>query len=139
MVHSHTVHLPLGALLIWCTMCGTGEPGSLFSFTLRLVAAPPDGGWRQGGRLRVRVDHACGAALGVALNGQPLGAAASISPLFPMGVQATASAYPDKLWHAWDVPAALPARGNNSVAVTAKGASCNVSITHIDLSLPVSG
>ena len=25
MVHSHTVHLPLGALLIWkCTMCGTG-------------------------------------------------------------------------------------------------------------------
>ena len=25
MVHSHTVHLPLGALLIWYTMCGTGE------------------------------------------------------------------------------------------------------------------
>ena len=26
MVHSHTVHLALqvGALLIWCTMCGTG-------------------------------------------------------------------------------------------------------------------
>ena len=24
MAHSHTVHLPLGALLIWCTMCGTG-------------------------------------------------------------------------------------------------------------------
>ena len=25
MVHSHTVHLPLGALLSTCTMCGTGE------------------------------------------------------------------------------------------------------------------
>ena len=25
MVHSHTLHLPLGALLIWCTMCGTGR------------------------------------------------------------------------------------------------------------------
>ena len=25
MVHSHTVHLPLGALLSPCTMCGTGE------------------------------------------------------------------------------------------------------------------
>ena len=25
MVHCHTVHLPLGALLIWWTMCGTGE------------------------------------------------------------------------------------------------------------------
>ena len=25
MVHSHTVHLPLGALLIWCAMCGAGE------------------------------------------------------------------------------------------------------------------
>ena len=24
MVPSHTVHLPLGALLIMCTMCGTG-------------------------------------------------------------------------------------------------------------------
>ena len=24
MVHSHTVHLPLGALLIWCNVCGTG-------------------------------------------------------------------------------------------------------------------
>ena len=24
MVHSHTVHLPLGALLIPCTMCATG-------------------------------------------------------------------------------------------------------------------
>ena len=24
MVRSHTVHLPLGALLSWCTMCGTG-------------------------------------------------------------------------------------------------------------------
>ena len=24
MAHSHTVHLPLGALLIPCTMCGTG-------------------------------------------------------------------------------------------------------------------
>ena len=25
MVHPLTVHLPLGTLLIWCTMCGTGE------------------------------------------------------------------------------------------------------------------
>ena len=24
MVHSHTAHLPLGALLTWCAMCGTG-------------------------------------------------------------------------------------------------------------------
>ena len=23
-MHCHTVHLPLGALLTWCTMCGTG-------------------------------------------------------------------------------------------------------------------
>ena len=25
MAHSHTVHLPLGALLSWCTVCGTGR------------------------------------------------------------------------------------------------------------------
>ena len=25
MVHSHTVRLPLGALLIWRTVCGTGD------------------------------------------------------------------------------------------------------------------
>ena len=23
-MHPHTVHLPVGALLIWCTVCGTG-------------------------------------------------------------------------------------------------------------------
>ena len=27
MVHCHTVHLPLDALLTWCTMCGTGRYG----------------------------------------------------------------------------------------------------------------
>ena len=25
MVHCHTVNLALGALLIWCTMCGAGD------------------------------------------------------------------------------------------------------------------
>ena len=25
MVHCHTVHLPLGALLTWCTVCGTDK------------------------------------------------------------------------------------------------------------------
>ena len=25
MVHCHTVHLPFGALLTWCTVCGTGN------------------------------------------------------------------------------------------------------------------
>ena len=25
-MHSHTVHLPLGALLIGCAVCGTGTP-----------------------------------------------------------------------------------------------------------------
>ena len=36
MVHSHTVHLPLGALLSPCTMCGTGKyiiaPGDIGLF-----------------------------------------------------------------------------------------------------------
>ena len=34
MVHSHTVHLPLGALLSRCTMCGTG-PSSAWTPTAR--------------------------------------------------------------------------------------------------------
>ena len=34
MVHPHTVHLPLGALLIWCTMCGTGGHECMLSQAL---------------------------------------------------------------------------------------------------------
>ena len=54
MVHSHTVHLPLGALLIWCTMCGyryrnfrrwkaASIPGPRQSDSF-LAPAPADGG-----------------------------------------------------------------------------------------------
>ena len=32
MVHSHTVHLPLGALLSPCTMCGTGKEYGAMGF-----------------------------------------------------------------------------------------------------------
>ena len=33
MVHSHSVHLPLGALLSPCTMCGTGaQPGGGYTY-----------------------------------------------------------------------------------------------------------
>ena len=35
MVHCHTVHLPLGALLIWCTMCGTGRTPCSFDTCAR--------------------------------------------------------------------------------------------------------
>ena len=38
MVHSHTVHLPLGALLSPCTMCGTGQ-NALHLRTLRQLLA----------------------------------------------------------------------------------------------------
>ena len=37
MVHSHTVHLPLGALLTPCSMCGTGDPA-----TAQGIASSPD-------------------------------------------------------------------------------------------------
>ena len=30
MVHSHTLHLPRGALLTWCAVCGAGEWARLF-------------------------------------------------------------------------------------------------------------
>ena len=39
MVHSHTGHLPLGALLIWCAMCGTG----FFTFRLTYSGATSTG------------------------------------------------------------------------------------------------
>ena len=41
MVHSHTVHLPRGALLSPCTVCGTGLGVLVGLLTLRLVR-PPD-------------------------------------------------------------------------------------------------
>ena len=41
MVHSHTVHLPLGALLSPCTMCGTGSPSPRSSGTSAGRSPPP--------------------------------------------------------------------------------------------------
>ena len=37
--HSHTVHLPLGALLIWCAVCGTG---SFMSYGLMGSSSGPE-------------------------------------------------------------------------------------------------
>ena len=42
--HSHTVHLPLGAPLIWCTVRGTGRRGS--SATSRRWSPRTRPGWR---------------------------------------------------------------------------------------------
>ena len=43
MVHCHTVHLPIGALLSPCTMCGTGglAPSLAALAAQVLVLAPP--------------------------------------------------------------------------------------------------
>ena len=38
MVHSHTVHLALGALLSPCTMCDTGEYDDFIASDLELTA-----------------------------------------------------------------------------------------------------
>ena len=49
MVHSHTVHLPLGALLMACTMCCTGgELLSLSEIQQRLE--------HQGDKLAIKMD-----------------------------------------------------------------------------------
>ena len=52
--HSHTVHLPLGALLIACTMCDTGETSSRRRGSVPLGTLTTNGKTEQASASRLR-------------------------------------------------------------------------------------
>jgi len=87
---------------------------------LRVVMVPPYQGYQHPGQLRLLTSAAVPAALRlvVTLNGQPLERSANSTPLYDPGVQPTGGAFPADRWSAWTVPPSLPARWNNSFAVT---------------------
>lgn len=85
--------------------------------TLDLDMAPPAGGWKQGGRLRIQAEaDLAGSRWEASLNGEVLAATGDVSEPYP-------SPYPNCLGaraehRAWIIPAQLLRDGYNLVAVT---------------------
>ncbi|MDE1169737.1 MAG: hypothetical protein PW734_00780 [Verrucomicrobium sp.] len=106
-----------------------GEP-----FTVTLGMAPPVGGWRRCGRLRIQAEHPFGPGEWEAhLNGTPLTWTPDVAEPYP-SVYRQLTGTPEE-HRAWHVPAALAREGENRIDITLKhGATAN--LVWLDLSMP---
>ena len=84
-----------------------------------MVAPKPLGEWQKDGRLRLLLSASLPRTLeiSVELNGQLLRPSANSSSLYPPGVQANGSRWPQSHWNAWSVPATVPRTGINSLTI----------------------
>lgn len=109
----------------------TVGPGQSTVFTLDM--APPAGGWKKGGRLRIECEGPLSESRWQArLNDQPLAASDDVSEPY-------ANPYPSMLGlpeerRAWTVPAALLSDGPNRIAVTLESGS-KTRVVFLDLAL----
>jgi hypothetical protein len=107
------------------------KPGVAATQTLTL--APPEGGWRQGGRLRIQARDSLGDSRWTAtLNGVALEPTADVSEPYP-NPYAVGLGKPED-YRAWTVPAALLRCGANEIALTlVEGRAAPV--TYLDLAV----
>ncbi|MDR2675930.1 MAG: hypothetical protein LBC18_13950 [Opitutaceae bacterium] len=97
--------------------------------------APPAGGWRADGKLRIKARSPMDGAVWFAkLNGVPLAPSGNVGDIFP-------NPYPDALgspgdYRAWRVPAALLKDGENSFEFSYKNGPKTVSLCYMDVALP---
>ncbi len=107
------------------------KPGAGASFTLDL--APPRGGWKNGGRLRVRARDGLGeAAWSAKFNGAPLPVSADRSA--PYRTRYAASHLPaDELIRAWHVPVAALRAGFNLIEVALPKDAKAATIEYLEL------
>lgn len=84
---------------------------------------PPTGGYSADGRLRIRTESPLASTVGnngtvaVTFNNVTLVWDATSAAMFPPGVQANKSFFPEDLWAAWVVPSALVRKGTNTIAL----------------------
>jgi hypothetical protein len=98
-----------------------------------LTLAPPTGGWRRGGRLRIQGEATLGdGAWSATLNGIALAASSDVAEPYPSPYRGLIGK-PDEL-RAWAVPAAVPRAGANRLELTlTSGAKARVA--YVDLAL----
>lgn len=105
------------------------KPGEPITQTLTL--APPEGGWRKGGRLRIQARDALGASRwAAALNGVTLEPTPDVSEPYPNPYAVGLGTRED--YRAWAIPAALLKSGPNEITLTlAEGKAAP--LTYLDL------
>jgi hypothetical protein len=132
----------------WFLASGWGQPfvkptplprrftaGRTETFTLDL--APPAGGWKRAGRLRIQSEDSLGESRWTArLNGEPLAATDDVSEPYP-------NPYPPMLgkpdeMRAWTVPPTLLRDGPNKLEFTLAGGP-RLTLAYLDLAMPVAG
>ena len=109
------------------------KSGSTTKFTLDL--APPDGGWKTGGRLRIQLEKAPanGSQWTARLNGTELTSSDDVSEPFP-------NPYPSMLgkpeqMRTWIVPVSVPRDGKNKLELSLKSGE-EATLNYLDLFLP---
>ena len=111
----------------------TLKPGSDARFALDL--APPVGGWRRGGRLRLRAREDLGAGEWTArLNGQPLVASAERGAPYMTPYDAAHFPAAERI-RAWMVPAGLSREGHNELEFVFVAGERNAALEYLDLGL----
>ncbi len=111
----------------------TFKPGEQVSFVLD--CAPPTGGWKAGGRLRIRArDGLPQGAWSASFNGQPLRETHERSSPFLTRYDAAHHPADEKI-RAWLVPGDLPRDGENRLEITYTSGTQRAVLDYIDLGL----
>ena len=108
------------------------RPGE--SATFQIDLAPPTGGWRRGGRLRMQTAAALGdSSWSARLNGHALAPTPDVSEPYP-NPYSTMLGEPEQL-RAWTVPAEVLAAGENRVEFTLRSGGAEVRLVFVDLAV----
>ncbi len=105
------------------------------SFTIDLDMAPPEGGWRREGRMRIQAENDLGdSRWQVRFNGIELAATSDVSEPYP-------NPYPNCLgqpgeFRAWVVPPRLVRDGINSLVITLVSGPAPVKPVFLDVAMP---
>lgn len=111
----------------------TFKPGGQALFTLD--CAPPAGGWRAGGRLRIRArDDLLQSTWSASLNGRPLRETLERGAPYLTRYDAAHQPANEKI-RAWLVPADLPRDGENKLEITHASGARNAVLEYLDLGL----
>jgi hypothetical protein len=122
--------VPLGRPLVLPKTLKVGADAS-FAFDL----APPTGGWKQAGRVRIRARDDLGSGeWNARFNGKPLVATEDRTAPYPTRYDAAHRPVAEKI-RAWTLPAGLPREGVNMLEVSFLKGATNAVLEYIDLGL----
>jgi hypothetical protein len=97
--------------------------------------APPTGGWKKAGRLRIQVESGiAGNRIEASINGTKLTPANDVSEPYPSPYSNCLGTAADQL--AWTVPAEILRDGINAVKITLASGDKPIYVTYLDIAVP---